>query len=146
MREFEGECWTLNKGWTTSPPPDKSTPESYGLNVLKHSDAPGLSTDPDVVHGGSNSGYQAVGLARHLGALWEDSFTRILLLGYDMQLTGGKSHFFGDHPPEIRNGGDPGRFVSAYRTIDPNQYGIEIINCSRETALDMFPRSTIDDI
>ena len=97
--------------------------------------------DPKVIHGGSNSGYQAIGLA--YGAL---AATDIWLLGFDMQLTDNKAHFFGDHPPEIRNGGDPARFVTHFRTIDPKQYGIRIINCSRETALDMFPRSTIDDV
>ena len=140
-RDFYGRCWTQGTGWKTQDKKKDFDPKEYGLNVLDiNVGAPGLSTDPGLIHGGSNSGYQAVGLAFHLGA------TDIWLLGYDMQLTDNRAHFFGDHPPEIRNGGDPKRFVSNYRTINPGQYGINIVNCSRETALDMFPRSTIDDV
>ena len=49
------------------------------------------------VHHGQNSGYQAVGLAYHLKA------DRIILIGFDMQRTGGKSHWHGDHPRGLNN-------------------------------------------
>ena len=89
---------------------------------------------------GSNSGYQAINLAYLLGA------TRIILLGFDMSNHSGLSHFFGDHPDEFAGGSDPKRFIAGVNTIKPEDYGIEIINCSRVTELDAFPRMSLEDL
>ncbi len=101
---------------------------------------PGLSPDPAWIHYGQNSGYQALNLAFHLGA------TRIVLLGYDLQrAASGETHWFGNHP-------DP--HVSAYAAWIPNfrplardlkARGVEVINCSPETALDAFPRQSLTE-
>lgn len=69
--------------------------------------------------------------------------TRIILLGYDM--TGG-SHFFGDHPKTLRRCPDYSRHAPAFRTIKPDFYGIEIYNCSRDTALDAFPCRPLEEV
>ena len=79
-------------------------------------------------------------MAYHLGA------TRIILLGFDMHSHGGKSHWFGDHPAKYATGDKIERFIVAFRSIKPEQYGIEILNCSRETALDAFPRHDLDEV
>lgn len=136
--DFEGRCWSCetpgNTNW------GKNNPEPWGVTVMDCAIArKGLSTDPSTVHSGGNSGYQAINLAMHLGA------TRIILLGYDMTWTGGKAHWFGNHPEGLNNV-KPDRYIAAYRTIKPEDYGIEILNCSRETALDAFPHHDLDDI
>src|SRR6056297_1835559 len=51
----------------------------------------GLSLDWPMLKTGGNSGYQAINLAVLLG------YRRLILLGYDMQLTGGHTHWHGPH-------------------------------------------------
>jgi uncharacterized Rossmann fold enzyme len=92
------------------------------------------------VNGGGNSGYQAINLAYHLGA------ERVILLGYDMHCHSGQSHWFGDHPKDFASNTQYERFIKRFRTIKPADYGIEILNCSRVTALDAFPRYSLDDL
>ena len=135
---FTGKRWSCepysNSNW------GKRDPTEWGVTVLRCDVAgTGLSTDPEVLIGGGNSGYQAIGLALHLGA------QRIILLGYDMTWTGGKSHWFGDHPTKF-NKTNPERYISGFRTIRPSDYGLEIINCSRSTALDAFPVRSLDGV
>jgi hypothetical protein len=132
------------KRWSCDPPKNtnwgKRDPLEWGVKVLLcETGGRGLSTDPDVLVGGRNSGYQAIGLAYHLGA------DRIVLLGYDMTWTGGRSHWFGNHPQELNNC-KPDKYIEDYRTIKPEAYGLEIINCSRSTALDAFPCRNLEDV
>lgn len=89
-----------------------------------------------MIHEGGNSGYQAINLAYHFGA------ARLVLLGFDMQRTGGKSHWFGDHPAGM-NVPSPydvwrGKFTAL--AADLALEGVEVLNCSRETALETFRR------
>lgn len=135
---FGGEKWSCetkgNSNW------GKNDASKWGINLLHCNIAgEGLSKVPGEVVGGGNSGYQSIGLAYHLKA------TRIILLGYDMTWTGGRSHFFGDHPSGLQNV-EPDRYIAAYRTIKPKDYDIEIINCSRHTALDAFERRNLEDV
>jgi hypothetical protein len=51
-----------------------------GVLRLRNTGESGLETQPDGIRHGKNSGYQAIGLAYHLGV------SRIVLLGYDMRL------------------------------------------------------------
>lgn len=105
---------------------------------------PGLATDPRAVHTGGNSGYQALNVALHCGA------PRWLLLGFDMQLgPGGRAHFHGAHPGAMNNpdAGTIRGWIRAFETL-PAQLaalGVEVINCSRDTALTSFPRATIQE-
>jgi hypothetical protein len=108
------------------------------LHWIKSRPLSGLSTDPTCVHQGANSGYQAINLAYNLGA------QRILLLGFDCGVHNGKSHWFGDHPKGLQKASPYQRMQKAFRTIVPEHYGIEIINCSRTTAIDAFERLSID--
>lgn len=59
--------------------------------------------------------------------------------------TSGKAHFFGDHPENIGNANRYAEFANNFNTIKPADYGIEIINCTRDTALTAFPRMDLDD-
>jgi len=141
---FGGKKWScdpLKEGKRSNTNWNNSDPDKWGITVLGcHVCSNGLSTDKETVISGGNSGYQAINLAMHLGA------TRIILIGFDMTNHSGKTHFFGDHPDVFKNGSKPDRFIAAFRTIKPAQYGIEILNCSRITALDAFPRFHLEDV
>lgn len=117
-----------------------------GVTVLANTGEQGLERDPSGLRaglrGGSNSGYQAINLAVHLGA------SRIVLLGYDMQpAANGRTHFFGDHPERIRKASQYGMFRRSFEAlVDPlQQLGIDVVNCSRQTALQCFPRWPLAD-
>jgi hypothetical protein len=89
----------------------------------------GLELAPTGIRTGKNSGYQAINLAVHLGA------TRILLLGYDMQLAARRprallraTRLARHHdPPPFRSSCD--HFASLVTPLQA--LGVEVINCSR---------------
>ena len=95
---------------------------------------------------GQNSGAGAIALAHHFGA------RVVYLLGYDCQLTGGKAHWHGDHPaiadPKRRlgNAGSLPKWPAQFRELIRFVPGTRIINCSRETALTVFPRARLEDV
>jgi len=138
-----GQWWTRNAEKVAALPATRYTLDpkaAQWAHVLKQGSEIGLSLDPAVLHTGRNSGYQAINLAVLLGA------TRILLLGYDMQKgEKGETHFHGDHPWHAPLPYD--RFLMCFDTIvKPLQkLGVEVINCSRRTALTVFPRMTIHE-
>lgn len=114
-------------------------PNPWGVTVLRNDGVDGLCRAPDGLRTGKNSGYQAINLAVHLGA------TRILLLGYDMQARGLQTHWFGDHTP----GALPppfSLFLKFFPTlVTPlRDLGVEVINCTRRTALQTFPRHPLE--
>jgi hypothetical protein len=106
------------------------------LKFLKCAQYPGWSDQPNMLHGGGHSGYQAINLAMLAGA------SRILLLGYDFQGT----HWFGKHPDNSRQ--DFPIWQEAARgtyNLAKNQ-GVEIINVSRETSLEEYPRRVLEEV
>lgn len=119
---------------------DKEASERYNLEYIESVDAPGLSRDPKYVNKGSNSGIQAINLACHLGA------HRIVLLGYDMQHDGVKSHWFGEHPNTVKP--PVHRWLRHYEFVarDAEKMGIEIINATKETALTCFQRKPLSSL
>lgn len=124
--EFDGVMYT-------------QTPEAarkYGLRYVAGKSGPGLCLDPGVIHTGGNSGYQAIGLAYHLGA------RRIALLGFDMQHTNDKRHWFGDHPEGLTNAARVDVWVKNYEPLasDLQAQGVQVVNCTRQTALHCFER------
>jgi hypothetical protein len=88
-----------------------------------------------------NSGTAAISLATIGGA------TRILLLGYDCQKTGGRTHWHGDHPPMLGNARSirnwPTQFKNVARYAAGN--GARVINCTRQTALTCFERFSLEE-
>jgi len=108
----------------------------YEINRIKSAQLPDLGEE--VIHygppGGGNSGYQAINLAYILGA------KTILLLGFDMF----GSHFFGDHPDKLNVNSPYKHFIKGFESI--NQKKVEIINCTRQTALNCFPLKFIDNV
>jgi hypothetical protein len=134
--DFDGQCWTQDVQWDQG-----VKPEEWGIRCLKaDTGAPGLSVDPQKIHTGKNSGYAAIGLAYHLGA------SRILLLGYDMGLEGTRRHWFGSHPDGLEVASDYASFINRFESIDPAVYGLEIWNVTRRTALNHFPRKTLEEV
>jgi hypothetical protein len=101
----------------------------------------GLSMNPARVNGGLNSGYQAIGLA----SLW--GCRALVLLGYDMQKTGGETHFHGQHPHPLPNLGDlpEWRRRMVQLGIDLRGRGVAVLNATRATALTCFERASLDE-
>lgn len=89
---------------------------------------------------GENSGFMAIQLARLRGA------ARILLIGYDMQRTGGLDHWFGAHVDGLPFA-DPKNFVKHFNMLAPQLVadGRQVINCTIESALTCFPRMPLAD-
>lgn len=122
---FGGELWTTTR----------KAAEEFGLHMIesRNGTAP-LPLDSGAISRGANGGFQAIMLARYFGA------RRILLLGFDMQRTDGRAHWFGDHPKPLVQG-KPEGWVKYFDAAAPAlaAEGIEVINCSRATALRCFP-------
>lgn len=110
-----------------------------GVTRLPHVGPEGIN--PKGICDGSNSGYQAVQLAVHLGAV------RIVLLGYDMKPgVNGRDHWFGKHPVGVRSHQSPYEsFRNYFKALAPQlrALGVDVVNCSRETALTCFPRQPL---
>ena len=115
---------------------------SAWASVLARGPEQGLSDDPGSLATGGHSGYQAINLAVHLGA------ARIVLLGYDLQATGGQDHFHGPHQHGHSRGNLPfGLFQHHFPSIVAplEARGVTVVNASRATALTLFPRLTLTE-
>lgn len=102
-----------------------------------------LDLDDEIIHHGSNSGYMGLQLAVILG------YTKLIMIGFDHQHTNGMRHWFGDHDSKIFkvNADHVDKWVDS---IDGLVYymthkGIDIVNCSNETAIRTIRRSTLED-
>lgn len=104
------------------------------VTVLDNTGEDGLESHPSGLRTGRNSGYQAINLAVLFGA------ARILLLGYDMARKDGKAHWFGNHPDHQDS--PYHTFIEKFNAVAPvlHALGVEVLNCSRESALTCFPR------
>lgn len=103
-----------------------------------------MSRDPDVIHTGLNSGFAAINLAYHLAR--DHLPARILLLGYDMKVRGTQRHWFGAHPNGLEMESNYASFANKIATIKPADYGLEIWNVTRDTALQCFPVYDFDEV
>lgn len=92
--------------------------------------------DKNVLASGYNSGFQILNLA----AMHKPE--RILLLGYDMKITDKKTHWFGDHPAPLKRASPYDKFIKAFKDAAP-LIRIPVINVTRETALECFPRAEL---
>jgi hypothetical protein len=111
-----------------------------GVQVLRNTGAEGLETEPTGVRTGRNTGAAAINLAVHFGA------SRVLLLGYDMEAKNERnSHWFGAHPIGLRGGSPYPLFRQMFATmVAPlRALDVQVINCSRHTALTCFPRQPL---
>ena len=101
----------------------------------------GLSTTPGLIHFNSNSGAQALNLAVLWGA------KRLLLVGFDGGLVGGKDHFFGSHPKSLRNNSPYPTFVRNFESIaaDCKRLGVAVVNTSVGSHIKAFPKLPLAD-
>jgi len=115
--------------------------EKFGAYWIRCAKQQGYSKEPDSVNAGGNSGFQAIHLAALFGA------KKIVLIGFDMMRTDGKFHWHGKHEGRLPNGtGFPGWIKSmGYLAKDLQAMGVEVINCTRRTALRCFPRMELED-
>ncbi len=87
-----------------------------------------------------NSGAVAISLALYAGA------ARVLLLGFDGQKTGGRTHWHGDHPQGLGNAHSIKEWPRAFRAVAKYAHSRgQVLNCSRETAVVAFPRMSLED-
>lgn len=127
LADFDGDKYTM----------DVKAAKKYKLRYIEGRSGVGLSTDPSYIHTGQNSGFQAINVAYHLGA------SHIMLLGFDMKFAkNGASHWFGDHPDNIRS--NYASWLKGFAEV-AKQDLIHIINCSRDTDLTCFEQMTIQD-
>jgi hypothetical protein len=73
------------------------------------------------------------------------SALRLILLGYDCQHTGGKSHWHGDHPVGLGNAGRVEAWHDEFAKLGRDHAQVEILNATRETALECFKRVDLED-
>jgi hypothetical protein len=126
---FKGELWTQ----------DKRASLEHGLFYIHGEGKEGLGKDK--IHYGSNSGYQAVNLAYVFGAV------KVVLLGFDMQRTGGLTHWHGNHPAAINRDLPVKEFLKKFPALarDLEAEGVEVINATRETALECFKKVDLEE-
>jgi hypothetical protein len=125
--EFAGEKWSTHDEGTNSKAECR-----WPLTLVRGSHESGFSYDPEVIHYGSNSGFQAVNLAILRGA------SRIELVGFDMRIVDDRRHFFGDHPQGLVNRESYAPFISQFRAAARNCQ-VPIFNATPGSALDCFP-------
>lgn len=111
------------------------------LRPLRNSGREGLVRARDAIRNGSNSGYQALNLAFHLGA------KHIILLGYDMQPDGNRTHHHEEHPVPTPPSVFSTLMLPAFNSLAPEleREGVLVHNCSEKTALKVFRRLPLQD-
>lgn len=139
----QGARTCTGEKWSIAHPTWQGRRERFPeVTVLANTGVTGLETDPSGIRHGKNSGYAAVNLAVHYGA------ARIVLVGYDMgHPPGGRSHFAG-HSGQLVRRSPYADFRTTFQTIvaPVRALGIELVNCSRESALTCVPRRALADV
>ena len=129
-KEFGGGLWTQ----------DRATGERWPkIRCLRNEAREGLGQEAIRTNG--NGGAGAINLAYLFGC------RRILLLGFDMKLgPKGEKHWHADHPKPLVQSQTFEEWRHKMRRIagDAKTLGCEIINCTPGSALEVFPRSTIE--
>ena len=110
----------------------------------------GISSNPRMVSWNSNSGSAAISLAAHTGA------KRIILLGFDMKLDDeSKQHWHDAYhrlaslTENTRNKALPfNHHLKGFPEIakDAKKMGIEILNASPDSAIDVFEKVNVKDL
>lgn len=111
------------------------------VHMLRNGGREGLSRDASAIVTGMNSGHQVINIVALAGA------RRIVLLGYDGKHgSGGRRHWFGDHPDRTPFPQELANNVKHYRTlVEPlRELGVAVVNASPDTAVDAFPRATLE--
>lgn len=124
---------------------DKDWWDIYGDEVLKDFVGARYSHNPvkyaehlrSFDHFG-NSGASCISLALMGGA------KKVILLGYDCQITNGQAHWHGNHPKGLGNAGMIHKWHKKFAEIEEKFPNI-VVNATRETALTCFKRVKLED-
>jgi hypothetical protein len=111
-----------------------------GVQYLRNTGDEGLELDPSGLKTGFNSGAQAINLVVHLGA------AKIVLLGFDCwRGPSGQQNWFGQHPAHIDS--PYPIFLQGFASmVEPlKAAGVEVVNASRFTVLNAFPRVQLEE-
>ena len=127
---FAGQLWTQ----------DRASAERWPrIKCLRNEARPGLGQAGIRTNG--NGGAGAINLAYLFGC------RRILLLGFDMKLgPNGERHWHADHPKPLVQNQTFEEWRHKFQAIakDLKAAKCEVINCTPGSALEAFPRSTIE--
>ena len=120
---------------------NKPKPVTDDIINLRDTGRTGLDLDRSSLRHGNNSGYAAINLAVHLGA------KKIVLLGYDMSLSGNKSHWHEGYSTPTNHKVYKNSMLPHFDTlVDPiKKLGIEIWNANPNSDLTCFPKCTIEE-
>lgn len=125
-----GEEW-----WSSSRP----AAQRFGVRFVPAEIGDGLGHDTLLMNG--NTGALAINLA----ALWGSK--RIVLVGFDMRLDAqGRPHWFGNHPDGLIQTQRFKDWIASMGVLarDAAQRGIDIINCTPDSAIECFRRASIE--
>jgi len=100
----------------------------------------GIHDNPNFVAWNHNSGAAAISLASHLGA------KKIILLGFDMNASSGVSHFHSQYNQKRLPPFEKHLFGFPQIAEDAKRLGIEIINCSIESSIDVFEKRNLEEV
>lgn len=133
---FRGEKWSSHS--SRSYDNKLEVAEKYSLRLVRGVAGKTFSVDPSFIHYGNSTGFQAIGLAIH----WMRKPGRIVLVGFDMR----GEYFFGHHP-RGRALANFGPYMPFFETAAKSlPEGVEIVNCSPNTALECFPKMLLEDV
>jgi len=125
---------------------DDEASQRWGLRHIpgppegKAAGVEGISTNPDYIHFGSNSGFQALNIAFLMGA------AKIILVGYDMHTKAGEpTHWFGEHPQVLTMHRDYHHWVKFFNQSAPQfiAAGVRVVNCSPGSAIKCFETGSV---
>lgn len=128
---FRGELWTQDR-----------KAKALGVKHVKSERSAGLNKTPGVINQGSNSGYQVINLA------WQAGAARIVLLGYDMQSTGGALHWHAPHPAAWHQPLPYALWLEQFDALarDLIAADVPVLNCTESTALKAFQRARLETV
>lgn len=138
--EFTGLKYTIEQD-----PKEEQIGDWPSVQVLRNTGDHGLELEPTGLRTGFNSGYQAIGVAVHLGV------SRVVLLGFDMwRGQDGHQNWFDRYPHLIKAHHVPSPypvFLQAFASlVEPlKQAKIEVVNATRWTMLTAFPYLDLEE-
>jgi len=142
--------YACDKDWWQARAP--SLDDFRGLRIIGNGQFPGCSEvkirhdhhnliwDGDEIGSGGNGAFQTLNLVLRWGV------SRIILTGVDCQ----GEHWHGAHKDGLRNPRQQtfNKWIAAFNNAaaDLKARGIEVVNCSRQTSLECFPRARLEDV
>lgn len=114
-----------------------------GIKWFARGRSNGICAKADTVSWNQNSGASAINYAYHMGA------NRVILLGFDMKRSeAGEEWWHNHHQLKGRNPNPYPRFLARFPRIkaDADKLGLEIINATPGSVLDIFPMKTLEEV